>query len=82
MEITGLSALELGKKIKAGEIGVVEATKASLDNIEKYDSTYNCYVTVCKDEALKRAEEVQKLISDGTLTSPLAGKSDRSHVVM
>lgn len=73
MEITGLSALELGKKIKAGEIGVVEATKASLDNIEKYDSTYNCYVTVCKDEALKRAEEVQKLISDGTLTSPLAG---------
>ncbi len=73
MELTSLSALELGKKIKSGEVGVVEATKASLENIEKYDSTYNCYVTVCKEEALKRAEEVQKLISDDTLTSPLAG---------
>ena len=73
MEITDFSAIELGKKIKSKEIGVVEATKVCIENIEKYDETYNCYVTVCKDEALKRAEEVQKLINDNVLTSPLAG---------
>ena len=31
------------------------------------------YVTIDKEGALKRAEEVQKLIDDGTLQSPLAG---------
>ena len=35
MDIFQLSALELGKKIKSKEIGVVEATKAVLENIEK-----------------------------------------------
>lgn len=31
------------------------------------------YVTIDKEGALKRAEEVQKMINDGTLLSPLAG---------
>ena len=31
------------------------------------------YVTIDKEGALKRAEEVQKMIDDGTLLSPLAG---------
>ena len=35
MELCQLSALELGKKIKSKEVGVVEATKAVLENIEK-----------------------------------------------
>jgi Asp-tRNA(Asn)/Glu-tRNA(Gln) amidotransferase A subunit family amidase len=36
-EITELSALELGRKIKAKEIGCVEAAKAFLDAIERGD---------------------------------------------
>ena len=32
MEITALTALELGKKIKAGEVTVEEAVKAQLDD--------------------------------------------------
>lgn len=35
MDLCQLSALELGKKIKVKEVGVVEATKAVLENIEK-----------------------------------------------
>nr|WP_330393521.1 Asp-tRNA(Asn)/Glu-tRNA(Gln) amidotransferase subunit GatA [Anaeromicropila populeti] len=68
-----LTAVELGKKIKAKEISVVEATKAALDQIEKLEKKLNSFVTVDAEGALKRAEEVQKLIDDGTLTSPLAG---------
>ena len=46
MEITALTALELGKKIKAGEVTVEEAVKAQLEKIKERDGVYNCYVTV------------------------------------
>jgi len=73
MDILDMTAVQLAAKIKAGEISVVEATKAVLDQIEKKESTYHCYVTVDAEGAVKRAEEVQKLIDAGTLTGPLAG---------
>ena len=65
--------IELGKKIKAKEISVVEAVKASIAQIEKVEKDVNSFVTLDKEGALKRAEEVQKLIDDGKLTGPLAG---------
>ena len=37
MDITSLTAVELGKKIKAKEISVVEAVKASIAQIEAND---------------------------------------------
>ena len=74
MDLTTLTALELGKKIKAGQISVVEATKAALEKIEERESKYNSFITVTKEEALKRAEEVQKRIDAGEWKdSPLAG---------
>ena len=73
MDITSLTAVELGKKIKAKEISVVEAVKASIAQIEKVEKDVNSFVTMDKEGALKRAEEVQKLIDDGKLTGPLAG---------
>ena len=68
-----LTAVELGKKIKAKEISVTEATQAYLDQIEKVENDVHSYVTIDKEGALKRAEEVQKMIDGGTLLSPLAG---------
>lgn len=73
MSLMSLTAVELGKKIKAKEVTVAEATKAALDQIEALDKDINSYVTVDREGARKRAEEVQKLIDDGTLTGPLAG---------
>ena len=73
MGLLDLTAVELGKKIKAGEVSVVEATKAVLDQIKEKDDLYNCYVTVDEEGALKQAEEVQKKIDAGELTGPLAG---------
>ena len=68
-----LTAVELGKKIKNKEISVVETTTAFLDSIETKEKDVNAFVTVDREGALKRAEEVQRLIDDGTLTGPLAG---------
>lgn len=73
MSLMNLTAVELGKKIKNKEITVVEATKAALDAIDAKEEKVNSFVTVDREGALKRAEEVQKLIDDGKLDGPLAG---------
>lgn len=73
MDILDLSAVELAAKIKAGEVTAVEATEAVLSQIEKSEEALNCYVTLDKEGALKKAEEVQKKIEAGELTGPLAG---------
>lgn len=73
MSLMSLTAVELGKKIKAGEVTVTEAVTAALDAIEKREKEINSFVTVDREGALKRATEVQKQIDDGTLTGPLAG---------
>lgn len=73
MSLMSLTAVELGKKIKAGEVTVTEAVTAALDAIEKREKEINSFVTVDREGALKRAAEVQKQIDDGTLTGPLAG---------
>lgn len=73
MNLMSLTAVELGKEIKAKKVTVREAVMAALDQIESLDGTYNSYVTVDREGALKRADEVQKLIDAGELNSPLAG---------
>ena len=71
MSVLDLTAVELGKKIKAKEITVVDAVKASLEQIKKLEPVVHAYVTVDEEGALKKAEEVQRRIDDGTLTGPL-----------
>ncbi len=73
MEIMKLTALELGRKIRAGEIAVAEAVAAALSAIEKKDAEINGFVTVDREGAMRRAEEVQRRIDRGELTGPLAG---------
>lgn len=73
MDIMSLTAVELGKKIKAKEISVVEAVEATLAQIDRVEDQVHSYVTVDREGALKRAREVQELIDNGTLTGPLAG---------
>ena len=73
MSLTSLTAVELGRKIKAKEVTAVEAMKAVLEQIKKSEGTVNAYVTVDEEGALKRAEEVQKKIDAGELEGPLAG---------
>jgi len=73
MDLTSLSALELGRKIKNKEITVEEAVRAQLEQIKAKDKEYNCYITVMEEDALARGKEVQQLIDKGKIDSPLAG---------
>lgn len=73
MSILDLTALELGKKIKAGEITAVEATEAALWQIKALEPTVHAYVTVDEEKAIDQARRVQAKIEQGELTGPLAG---------
>ena len=74
MSLMSLTAVELGKKIKSGEVKVKDAVLDAFAQIEAVEENINSYVTVLnKEEILKKAEEVQKKIDAGKLTSPLAG---------
>ena len=63
-----LTALALGKKIKAKEVSVKEAVTEALEAIEKKEERVHSFITVDREGALRRAEEVQKQIDDKTLT--------------
>lgn len=73
MSILDYTATELAQKIREKEVSAIDATKAVLEQIEKCEPIYNCYVTVDKEGALKKAEEIQQKIDNGELTGPLAG---------
>ena len=73
MELEKLTALQLGEKIKQRQVSVLDGVKTVFEQIEKQDSEVHAYLDTYREEAYKRAEEVQKGIEDGTYTSPLAG---------
>ena len=73
MSILDFTAVGLAKKIREREVSAVEATKAVLEQIEAKDKNYNCYVTVTKEQALKRAGEIQKMLDSNLSVGPLAG---------
>lgn len=72
-KINTLGALETAELIKKREISVKEAVSAVIAAAEEKDKEYNCYVTLCPEDALKKAEKVQALIDSGDIDSPLAG---------
>lgn len=72
-ELLSLSAVALGTAVRSGRTTAVEAMEAVLEQIERQDGEYNCYVTVDSEGALKRAAAVQKRIESGEVAGPLAG---------
>ena len=73
-EPTKMTAVELGREIRSGRISAVEAALAALAQIEKLDQTYNCFITVIRDQVLAQAREVQETIERGGYGQcPLAG---------
>ena len=74
MDLMSLTAVELGKRIRAGEVSVREAAEAALAAAGAREEQVHSFVTLEDIETImKRADEVQKLIDSGTLSSPLAG---------
>ena len=73
MDLMSLTAVELGKKIKAKDVSVEEAVRAALAAIGEKEDAVNSFVTVDEEGALARAKQVQEKIDAGELAGPLAG---------
>ena len=73
MNITELTVHELVEKLEKKEITITEITKAYVDRIEEKESDVKAFVTVCKDEALEKAKEVEEKVNKGEIKSKLAG---------
>ena len=73
MDICSLTALELGEKIRSGELTPTDAVNGVIAAAEKKDKIYNCYTSLEKEQAYKLAKEVEKQIKDGKVLSSLAG---------
>jgi len=67
------TAHELSLMLKNKEVSSVEITKEQLSRIDEVEGKIEGYVTVTGDEALKKAEEIDKKIASGEEVSPLAG---------
>ncbi len=73
-EMMALSAVEIGRRIKAKEFSVEKVIEETLSAIEAKEHKINGFLTLEEKETLmKKAQEVQKQIDEGTLTGPLAG---------
>ena len=73
MSLMSLTAVELGKRIQNKEVTAVDATREALAAIAAREEAVGSFVTVDAEGALARAEQIQKRIDAGELTSPLAG---------
>lgn len=72
-DILQLTATELSARIKEGSCSVREAVDAVFAQIEEKEAIYHCYVTLDREGAYQRAEEIQRRIDARELTGPLAG---------
>ncbi len=72
-ELFFLTATELGEKLKAGEFSVRELTEAFVDRLERLGPEYNALAASMRDEARKRAKELDGDLKRERDRGPLHG---------
>ena len=70
MKLNELTIKEANEGLKEKKFSCVDLTKACLDQVEKTDDKVKAFITITKDEALKKAKEVDKA---GDFSKPLTG---------
>jgi aspartyl-tRNA(Asn)/glutamyl-tRNA(Gln) amidotransferase subunit A len=72
-ELWQLSISEAAEKLRSREISAVELVRAHLDRIEAVEGKVRAFVTVTDTQALREAEEIDRLLAGGHDLGPLAG---------
>ncbi|MBE6837649.1 MAG: Asp-tRNA(Asn)/Glu-tRNA(Gln) amidotransferase subunit GatA [Ruminococcus sp.] len=73
MELFNKTAVELSSMLKNKEISSVDLTNSVFDRIEKVEGKVDAYVTLNKENALLKAQEIDAKIANGEELHPLAG---------
>jgi aspartyl-tRNA(Asn)/glutamyl-tRNA(Gln) amidotransferase subunit A len=64
-DLVGLTVKEASDLLRRRDVSSVELTHACLDRIEKYNSSFNAFITVAKESALQAAREADAEIQRG-----------------
>lgn len=73
MEIVELTVHELKEKIKNKELTITKIVQAYIEKTEQKEKDIGAYITIQKEEALKRAKEIDEQIARGEDIGKLAG---------
>lgn len=68
-----MDATELSQRLRKRELTAVEATRAALECVERFNPAVNAMVTTLADGALASAEAADKAAADGRWMGPLHG---------
>ena len=72
-ELWQLTISEASEALRRREISAAELTRAHLDRIEQVEGSVRAFVTVTEQQAMREAEEVDRLRGEGVELGPLAG---------
>ena len=73
MNITKLTVHELCEKLQNKEITITDITKSYVDRIHEKEQEVESFVTVCDEQAIQKASQIQEKVEKGELTSKFAG---------
>ncbi len=72
-ELWQLTISEASEALRRREISATELTRAHLDRIEQVEGSVRAFVTVTDQQAMRDAEQVDRLRREGVELGPLAG---------
>jgi aspartyl-tRNA(Asn)/glutamyl-tRNA(Gln) amidotransferase subunit A len=72
-DLMDLSAVELAALVRAGDASPSDCVEAALARIDERNESLNAFVHVCAERALGDARDLEKRMTDGERTLPLAG---------
>jgi len=73
MSLSDLTAIELTKRIASGQASSLDATKAAFARIDRLEPTVGAFISLFRDEALAKAQDVDRRIAAGEPVGALAG---------
>ncbi|SMB80140.1 aspartyl/glutamyl-tRNA(Asn/Gln) amidotransferase subunit A [Desulfonispora thiosulfatigenes DSM 11270] len=73
MELYSLTINEVSELLKKREISATDLVTKSLDRIDKVEENIKAFITITREDAFKKASEVDAKIKAGEAISPLTG---------
>lgn len=73
MEITELTVHELKEKLANKELTISQITKAYIDRINEKEKDIGAFVTVLKEDAVNKAQEIEEKVKANEIKGSLAG---------
>ena len=73
MRIEEMPAITLAEMVRRGDLSAVDYVSRILERAERTEDRVNAYITLLKDLALKRAEEIDRAVGRGEDPGRLAG---------